>query len=275
MMILLVIKIVAYHSRHSEFTRMHLLRQPINLSAGIAENDGLRDGDGLVKITEGIEFPFFLFNGNIELLNTFESQLVPLDEDTDGVAHELLGHLKHLCGHGGREEDDLDILRKELEDLVDLVLETTRKHFVSLVKTEDLDVVGTKRAAVDHVINTARGTHDDLDALLELGHIFPDVGSANTSMALNIHVITKGDHDFLDLLSKLTRRGEYQSLGTLNGHIELLKDGDGECGGLSSTGLGLGNDIVTFHDGDDGTLLDGRRTLETEISGLRIVCKGE
>jgi hypothetical protein len=45
--------------------------------------------------------------------------------------------------------------------------------------------------------------------------------------------------------------------------VELLEDGDGEGCGLASTGLGLGDDIVTLDDGDDRTLLDGGRTLET------------
>lgn len=43
----------------------------------------------------------------------------------------------------------------------------------------------------------------------------------------------------------------------------LLQDGDGEGGGLSSSGLGLGDDIVSLNDGDDGSLLDSGRSLET------------
>ena len=45
------------------------------------------------------------------------------DEDTNGVRHELLGHLQHIGGHHG-QEDDLRVLGEELEDFVDLVLET-------------------------------------------------------------------------------------------------------------------------------------------------------
>ena len=38
---------------------------------------------------------------------------------------------------------------------------------------------------------------------------------------------------------------------------------DGEGAGLAGTRLGLGNDIATLDEGDDGTLLDGGGLLET------------
>jgi hypothetical protein len=44
---------------------------------------------------------------------------------------------------------------------------------------------------------------------------------------------------------------------------DLLEDGNGKGGGLASTRLGLRNDVVSFHDGDNGTLLDGRGAFET------------
>ena len=37
------------------------------------------------------------------------------------------------------------------EDVVDLVLESSRQHLVSLVEDEHLDVVGTEDLAGDHV----------------------------------------------------------------------------------------------------------------------------
>ena len=42
-----------------------------------------------------------------------------------------------------------------------------------------------------------------------------------------------------------------------------MEDGDGEGCGFASTGLSLGDDIVTLNDRDDRTLLDGGGTLET------------
>ena len=117
----------------------------------------------LVEINEGVELPVLLVDGDVELLDTLEGELVALDEDADGVTHELLGDLEDLSGHGGGEQDDLDSLGKEPEDLVDLVLEPPGEHLVSLVEDKHLDVVGLEGAAVDHVKHTAGRANDDVD----------------------------------------------------------------------------------------------------------------
>lgn len=116
---------VTVHGGDSEVTGSQFVGQPVDLPAGVAEDNGLGDGNGLVEIGEGIKLPIFLLNSNVELLNTFEGQFSLLDQDTDGVAHELGGNFEDVLGHGSREKDDLGGLRKELEDVVDLLGETT------------------------------------------------------------------------------------------------------------------------------------------------------
>lgn len=121
------------HGGDGEVTLGELLGEGVDLPAGVAEDDGLGDGDGLVEIAEGVELPVLLLDGDVELLDTFEGKLVLLDEDADGVAHELLGDLEDVGGHGGGEKDDLGGLGEELEDVVDLLGETTleKKNTVS------------------------------------------------------------------------------------------------------------------------------------------------
>ena len=77
---------VTVHGGDGEVTGSELVGEPVDLSAGVAEDDGLGDGDGLVQVGEGVELPILLLDGNVELLDTFEGKLVLLDEDTDGVA---------------------------------------------------------------------------------------------------------------------------------------------------------------------------------------------
>lgn len=107
---------VAVHSGDGEFTRVHLLGEPVDFAAGVAEDDGLGDGDGLVKIAQGVELPLFLLDSDVELLDTLKGKFVPLDEDTDRVTHKLLGDFEDVGGHRGGEQDDLSILRQKLED---------------------------------------------------------------------------------------------------------------------------------------------------------------
>ena len=113
---------------------MHLLSEPVDLPPGVAEDDSLGDRDGLVEIAERVELPLFLFDGNIELLDTFERKFVALDEDADGIAHELLGDLENLGRHRGGEEDNLGVLRKELEDYSS---KSNMNKKATLIKTND------------------------------------------------------------------------------------------------------------------------------------------
>ena len=92
---------IAVHGGDGEVATLHLLGEPVDLAAGVAEDHSLGDGEGLVEIAEGVKLPVLTLHGDVELLDTFEGELVALDQDADGVAHELLGDLKDLSGHGG------------------------------------------------------------------------------------------------------------------------------------------------------------------------------
>lgn len=45
---------------------------------------------------------------NVELLDTLEGELFFLHQDANGVPHELLGDLQHVCRHGGWEQHHLE-----------------------------------------------------------------------------------------------------------------------------------------------------------------------
>lgn len=65
-------------------------------------------------------------------------------------------------------------------------------------------------------------------------------------MAFNVHEITDGNNDLLDLLSQLTGGSKDQGLALLNVWVKLLENRDGESGGLSGTRLSLCDNIVAF-----------------------------
>jgi hypothetical protein len=64
-------------------------------------------------------------------------------------------------------------------------------------------------------------------------------------VALDVHEVADGDNDLLNLLSQLTGGGQDEGLALLDIGVDLLENRDREGGGLASTGLGLGDDIVT------------------------------
>jgi hypothetical protein len=106
-----------YHGRDGELTGAHLVSEPVDSLPSVAKDDSLSDGDGLIEITEGIKLPLLLLDGDVKLLDTFEGQLVILDEDTDGLTHELLSGAQDFSGHGSGKEDNLDsVIGEALED---------------------------------------------------------------------------------------------------------------------------------------------------------------
>lgn len=105
-------------------------------------------------------------------------------------------------------------------------------------------MVGLQDTALDHVVNTAGGTDNDLGTIPESGHVLTDVGTTNAGMALNAHEVTDGDNNLLDLLSQLTGGSKDERLARLQVGVDLLKSSDGESGGLAGARLGLSNDIV-------------------------------
>lgn len=237
---------VSVHGRDSEVTGSELVSEPVDLSPGVAEDDGLGDGDGLVQIRKGVELPILLLDSNVELLDTFEGKLVLLDENTDGITHELGGDLQNILGHGGRKEDNLGGLGQKLEDVVDLLRETAGQHLIGLVENEHLHVVGLEDTALNHVLDTSGGTDDNLRTLLESLHVIANAGAADTGVALNVHEVANGHNDLLDLLGQFTGGGEDKSLASLDIGVKLLQDGDGEGGSLSGTGLSLRDHIVAW-----------------------------
>ena len=198
---------IGVHGGDGEITLSHFLGEPVDLSAGVAVDDGLGDREGLVKIAKGVELPVLLLDGDEELTDTFEGKLILLDENANGVAHELLGKLHGLRGHGGGEKGNLDVRGHALEDIVDLILETAGKHLIGLIEDEDFDVIHAHVALGNHVQDTTGGTDDEVLAILELLDVLTDGSTTNAGMDLDLHVITEGEGDLLDLKGKLTGGG--------------------------------------------------------------------
>lgn len=122
---------------------------------------------------------------------------------------------------------------------------THRKHLVGLVEDEHLHRVGLQVATLDHVLDTSGGANNDLGSIGESLLIVTDAGTSDTGVALDVHKVTDGDDDLLDLLGQLASGSENQSLALLDVGIDLLENGDREGGSLAGTRLSLRDDVVT------------------------------
>ena len=72
----------------------------------------LRDGERVVEVAEGVELPLLPLDGDEELLDALQRQLVALHQDADRVGHELGCHLEDLVRQRGRQQDHLSLRRQ-------------------------------------------------------------------------------------------------------------------------------------------------------------------
>mmetsp|Transcript_133927 Transcript_133927/g.232437 ORF Transcript_133927/g.232437 Transcript_133927/m.232437 type:complete len:287 (-) Transcript_133927:373-1233(-) len=173
---------ICVHERNSELLLIHLIGQPVHLPSGVTENHRLGDGYTVIQIHEGLQL-VLLFDGNVELLNTLQSQSLLLDQNAPGVAHELGRQIQHVWRHSGREKCNLDVLGKELEDLVDLLGETLRQHFISFVQNQNLEGLSPQRTSLDDVENATRSTDSNNNARVELADIIDNASTSDESRA--------------------------------------------------------------------------------------------
>ena len=224
---------VSVHARDGEVTLLHLLLQPVDLASGVAVDNGLGNGQSLVQIAQGLELPFLTVDSNVELLNTFQGQLVLLDENTNGFAHEAIRDLEDIQGHGSGEKANLDLFREELENVVDLLLESTRKHLIGLIQEELFHAVQSESTSGNHIVDTTRGSNNDVNTLLESTDIVTDGGTSDTGVDLDVHVISKGQDDLLNLAGQLTGRSQDKSLAFLDRLVDDCETTDSKSGGFT------------------------------------------
>ena len=67
----------------------------------------LCDGQCIVEVTERVKLPLLSLHSHEELFDAFKGQLIALDQDADGVCHELGCHLQDLVRQGGGQQHHL------------------------------------------------------------------------------------------------------------------------------------------------------------------------
>merc|ERR1712087_899012 len=172
----------------------------------VVVDDGLGDGQGLVQVAQSVQLPLLPLHGDVELADTLQGQLLLFHQDSHRLSHEPGRNLQHLGRHRSGQEDHLDLLVEMPEYVVDLVLEPSTQHLVSLVQDKLLDVIRAQNLSADHVEDSAGGAHHDVLAMVQLPHVLLDGGPTNTGVALSPHVVSQGHHHLLDLLGQLPGR---------------------------------------------------------------------
>jgi len=251
------------HGGNGELVLSHALFELEDSLLGVAIDEGLVDFQTSVQVEKNLNLPLLLVDSDVVLRDTLKSEMLLLDEDLLGVAHEVLSQGQDLVGHGSREQSNLNVSGQELEDVLNLLLETAREHLIGLVHDEDTQVVRLEDVSLHHIVDTAGRTNDDVNTALQLLDVLLDTGATNASVNVDARVLTDGLDDEGNLHRELTGRRNDEALNERGRTVDDLESGDGEGTRLTSTGLGLSNGVVTLDNWQDTLLLDWGGLRET------------
>ena len=235
---------------------LHFFSEELDVSFGVAVDDGLCDVDALVDVEEGLEFPVLL-EDDVVLFDTLEGQLFVLDEDLGGVVHEVVGEGHNFLGHGGREEVDSALGGDVGDDFLHGLEEPFGEHLVGFVEYEGFEVGELEDVLLEHVQHSAGGADHHVDPVFEVLDVVLDLGAADEDVDLDVEVLAEELVDDGDLLGEFSGGGQDEGLHLVDGGVEDLESANGEGGSLTSSGLGLGDRVAPFDDGEDGLGLDG------------------
>jgi hypothetical protein len=192
----------------------------------------------------------------------------------DRIAEVAAGEVRHLSGHGGREEERLTLPRDLGLDAIDLGLEPHVQHPVGLVEDEDLDPVELGGALLQVVDEPAGGSDEDLAAIAQRLRLTAYPHAADHHRAADVPPLGEALELPADLEGELARRGEHQrARAGLAG--EPLDDGEQERGRLSGAGGGDSDDVTAQERRRDGVGLDRRGVLEARTIEGRESRRGE
>lgn len=143
------------------------------------------------------------------------------------------------------------------------------KHFVTLVKDEDLEVGKVEVTSLDEGEHSSWGSNNDvwLFETLEQSDVLIDRNTTIDDLSSHVGELSLESQELLlDLISELSVVTENESRARLRVLGKLMENGKDEDSSLSHTRFGLAEDIDTHHCLRDAFLLDFRRVLETALS---------
>ncbi len=185
-----------------------------------------------------------------------------LNRDLRGIAHVFGRDAPDRRGHGRREQRNLPLLRRLLEDPLDVIDESHLQHFIALVQNDEAQGLQVERAAV-HVIHHPAGSADDhmraAFESLELRDVaLPAINRQNveTLQVGRVALECLGDLD-----GQLARGHQDQRLRGALAQIDPVQHRQRKGGCFSGAGLRLPEDIGAGQQQRNGLSLNGRRRL--------------
>ena len=229
----------------------------------VAVNDGLRDGNAFVQIHQRHQLFMVVVERNVKLRNAFQGHEFRLDENLDGVPHDLADNVVQLVGDGGAEHDHLRRIGQKLENVVKLVLEPLRQNFVGFVQHDHFQMFGLDHAAVQKIQNAARASNKHLRVGgANVVDVAVDGGTADQKVRPQFGLRAQRTEHAVDLVGELSRRRQNDGLGCVQIAVAPHHGADAERSRFARAGLRLRQNVMALNDRQDRLFLNGARRFE-------------
>ena len=240
-----------------------LLGQQLDSVGGVAEDDGLVDLELGEKGVQAVDLLLFL-DESVVLGDTAQGELVH-EVDLVGAGHVAVGEVLDREGEGGGEEHDLAILGVELKELLDDRGELDGQQLVGLIHDEHRALAQVGHILARQIEDTARGTNDDVDRVLETDNIIAQTGTTGGDHDVDAEVLAEGLADLGSLHGQLTCGDKDKTLDLGDFGVDALKCRDNEGGRLAGTILCARQDVSTGQCDGKSFFLNGGGLLETGL----------
>jgi hypothetical protein len=98
----------------------------------------------------------------------------------------------------------LNFCREVLENVLNLGLESSREHFISLIEDENSQMIGLKKSFFHHVQDSAWCPNYDVDSCLENSDLISNYSTSNAGVNLNTYEFSDLLNYISDLLSQFS-----------------------------------------------------------------------
>ncbi len=183
------------------------------------------------------------------------------------------GQSDDRAGHGRREKQGPALLRRRVEDLLEILAKAHVEHLVRLVEHGDAELGEIERAPFEMVAKPARRADDDVGAAGQVATLLRRIHPADAGRDPRAGLAIEPDELAADLQRQLAGRRDHQGdrlqrIGEGAAGLEQLRgDGEAEGDGLARAGLGRDDEVAALGLGLEDGGLDGR--------GRRIAARGE
>jgi len=132
----------------------------------------------------------------------------------------VLGELQDLVGQSSGEESDLDVSWQVFENVLNLCFESAGQHLICFVEHETLEVIGLHEPTLHHVMDTAWGADDDVDAsCFQKTNVILNYSTANTCVYFYSHILANCVDDVCNLHGELTGGRHYECLAVVGASV--------------------------------------------------------